>query len=83
MLKFSFDEIKDDKITGKVSWRTGTSGEFNGYWCTNDKADGVFWVTPNSRHQHEGTCSFSVYGLKPASARAKIRKWMDTDEEHH
>ncbi len=53
-----------------------TGYDFDRYFCTNDEGEGIFFVDlcANSRRQLEGTCQFSLSGLK--DPKAKIRKWM-------
>lgn len=47
----------------------------NAYYCTTSKGEGIFRVEPrkNERRQMIGDCDFSVFGLKPSTARTKIR----------
>lgn len=53
------------------------------YYCTNRDGAGLFYVDlmHGDRIQLSGTCQFSVGGLKPESAKAKIRRWMKAEEE--
>lgn len=46
------------------------------YYCTNRYGEGLFKVDliRNERKQLEGTCQFSVCGLKDKSKKAKIRR---------
>ena len=48
------------------------------YYSTDDQGHGIFFVDliRNTKKQLTGTCQFSVFGLKPESKKAKLRKWL-------
>lgn len=74
IMKINYDfDLRSDGTVKNARW-TINSNE-NAYYCTNSDGDGLFRVEPqkNKRLQLRGTCDFSVFGLKPSSARAKIR----------
>lgn len=65
----------------RKSWEE-EPGYPKGYYCTNGDGEGLFYVDlkRGDRHQLSGTCHFSLRGLKPGSARSKIRKIMKAEE---
>ena len=48
------------------------------YFTTNSEGEGIFRVdqVKNSRSQIAGTCEFSIRGIKPASAKRKLRNFI-------
>lgn len=65
--------LRSDGTVESANWTIDSSE--SAYFCTNSEGEGLFRVEPqkNDRRQLKGTCEFSVFGLKPSSARAKIR----------
>ena len=53
------------------------------YYATNDYGQGVFYIdqVENERKQITGTSQFSIRGLKPKSAKNKIRRFVDKRNE--
>lgn len=74
-MKYEF-ELRENGTVQNANWLVSDDAAV--YYCTNGEGEGVFRVDlrSNDRRQITGTCQFSVYGLQPASARAKIRRWM-------
>lgn len=74
-------KLKYKKDGDKWEWRWSDSD--NVYWTTNGRGEGAFVIDPshNEEHQVLGTCDFSLRGMKDASAKRKIRKWMTEDDD--
>ena len=72
---FTFSDYYKDYVQ-RCRWNYKGIEEY--YYETNIYGDGIFFVDlrENIRIQLEGTCDFSICGLKKTSARAKIKKWM-------
>lgn len=60
-------------------WEWTTDKDWDIYYCTNNEGDGIFRINcvRNECNQLEGTLQFSVSGLTDASAKRKIRKYMN------
>ncbi len=74
-------ELREDGTVQSAEWYyKGADGSYTSYYKTNNAGDGIFFVNlkKNDCSQMVGTCDFSVCGLKVASAKAKIRKWMNS-----
>lgn len=51
------------------------------YWCTSNYGEGVFLFHEGEMRQLEGTLQFSLVGLTDASAKNKIRRYMNQGED--
>ncbi len=65
------------KEGNRWEWTTDADGDI--YYCTNNEGYGIFRIDSirNQSKQLEGTLEFSVSGLTDASAKRKIRKYMN------
>lgn len=64
-------EKEGDQWRWHMRWNRGIR-----YYCTNSDGEGVFFVRDGNRMQLAGTLQFSVKGIKDATAKSKIRRFM-------
>ena len=75
MTHFTFEKNEDGTVK-KAVWSFDNNARY--YYATDNCGEGIFMYdrSAGNSKQLTGTCQFSVYKMKPNSARAKINKWF-------